>query len=156
MNHEIRARRVLVIDEHGARLGEFRPADALALAEERGLDLVEVAPDARPPVCRICDWDRMRYQRRVCSRRPPKTKEVRLRPKTGQHDLDVVVRKALKFLRAGHSVEVVLRFRGREHAHRDLGRAQCIRLAEAVAEVGTVESAPAMHGRRMTMLLRPS
>jgi len=147
---------VLVIDERGARLGAFQPADAIALAEERGLDLVEVAPDAKPPVCRICDWDRLRYQRKPSTRRPPRTKEVRLRPKTGAHDLDVVVRRALAFLRDGHSVEVVVRFRGREHAHHELGAAQCRRLAEAVSEVGAIDQPPLMQGRRMTMRLRPT
>lgn len=151
----------MVIDDEGNRLGEFQPQDALVLAQERGLDLVEVAPDANPPVCKFADYGKMKYDRKKQksqARRAQHTrqlKELKVRPKTDEHDLDVKIRKAKDFLDRGDLVKVVVFFRGREHAHRDIGAEQCMRIAEAVSDLGKIESPPRMEGRRMQMILAP-
>ena len=161
VNEAIRARRIVVIDEEGAKLGEFQPQDALHLARERGLDLVEVAPDADPPVCKFADYGRMKYDRKKqqAAARKNQTrvvmKELKVRPKTDDHDLDFKIRKARAFLDAGNKVKIVVFFRGREHAHHDIGSNQCMRIAEAVETVGKIESPPRMDGRRMNMILAP-
>ena len=153
--------RVLVIDEAGTRLGEFLTEDAIRLAEERGLDLVEVAPRARPPVCRIADYGRMKYdkkKREAAARKNQvqvQLKEVKLRPKTDDHDIAVKVRHVRSFLEEGNKVRVTVRFRGREIAHRDIGAKQCLRVAEHVKDLGTIESHPRMDGRQMFMVLAP-
>jgi len=162
VNEAIRARRVVVIDETGEKLGEFQPPDAVALAQERGLDLVEVAPNADPPVCRFADFGKMKYEKKKAKAQAKKAqtqrqlKELKVRPKTDDHDLDVKIRKAREFLDRGDLVKVVVFFRGREHAHRDIGAEQCHRIADAVAEVGRIESQPRMEGRRMHMVLAPT
>lgn len=161
VNEQIRASRVVVIDDEGNRLGEFQPRDALGLAQERGLDLVEVAPDANPPVCKFADYGRMKYDRKKQKAQSKRTqttrqlKELKVRPKTDDHDLSVKIRKARDFLDRGDLVKIVVFFRGREHAHRDIGAEQCMRIAEAVSEVGKVDSPPRMEGRRMQMILSP-
>ena len=161
VNESIRARRVVVIDENGEKLGEFQPFDAVAIAQERGLDLIEVAPDADPPVCRFGDFGRMKYDRKKAKSKAKakahtrQLKELKVRPKTDEHDLDVKIRKARDFLDRGDLVKIVVFFRGREHAHRDIGADQCHRIAEAVSEVGRIESQPRMEGRRMHMILAP-
>lgn len=153
---------MLVIDDEGNRLGEFLTEDAIRLAEDRGLDLVEVAPNGRPPVCRIADYGRMKYDRKkkqAAARRNQvqvQLKEVKLRPKTDDHDMDVKVRNASRFLEAGHKVKITVRFRGREMAHRDIGAQQCLRIAEACGELCTIESQPRMDGRQMFMILAPT
>ncbi len=161
VNEQVRARRVVVVDEEGNKLGEFQPVDAMALAQERGLDLVEVAPDADPPVCRFADFGKMKYERKKQKSAARKSqvqrqlKELKVRPKTDDHDLAVKIRKAKDFLDRGDQVKVVVFFRGREHAHRDIGADQCHRIADAVSEVGRIESQPRMEGRRMHMILTP-
>jgi translation initiation factor IF-3 len=153
---------VLLIDETGNKLGEFMTADALRLAEERGLDLVEVAPNARPPVCRIADHGRMKFEKKKKDSVARKNqvqqqlKEVKLRPKTDVHDMDVKVGHAKRFLEQGNKVKVTVRFRGREMAHRDIGADQCMRVADAVGDLGLVESHPRMEGRQMFMILAPT
>jgi translation initiation factor IF-3 len=162
VNNRIRVPRVLVIDDQGNRLGEFLTEDAVRLAQERGLDLVEVAPNGRPPVCRIADYGRMKYDRKkkqAAARRNQvqvQIKEVKLRPKTDDHDMDVKVRNASRFLEAGHKVKVTVRFRGREMAHRDIGAQQCLRVADACGDLCTIESHPRMDGRQMFMILAPT
>ena len=162
INEDIHARRVMVVDETGEKLGEFQPADAIVIAQERGLDLVEVAPDASPPVCRFADYGKLKYERKKQKAKAKATahsrqlKELKVRPKTDEHDLDVKIRKAREFLSRGDLVKVVVFFRGREHAHRDIGVEQCHRIAEAVAEHGRIESQPRMEGRRMQMILAPT
>lgn len=154
--------RVLLIDERGQKLGEFLTQDAIRLAEERGLDLVEVAPNARPPVCRIADHGRMKYEkkkREAAARKnqvQQQLKEVKLRPKTDDHDMNVKVGHAMRFLEQGNKVKVTVRFRGREMAHRDIGADQCMRIAQAVGDLGTIESHPRMEGRQMFMILAPT
>lgn len=162
VNRRIRVPRVLVIDEAGNKLGEFMTPDALRLAQERGLDLVEVAPNARPPVCRITDYGRMKYEKKKKDAAARKNqvqqqlKEVKLRPKTDDHDMEVKVGHARRFLEQGNKVKVTVRFRGREMAHRNIGAEQCMRVADAVKEFGNVESMPRMEGRQMFMIIAPS
>jgi translation initiation factor IF-3 len=152
---------VLLIDEAGAKLGEFMTEDALRLAQERGLDLVEVAPNARPPVCRITDYGRLKYEKKkkeAVARRNQvlvQLKEVKIRPKTDDHDLDFKVKHARRFLDEGNKVKVTVRFRGREMAHRDIGEALCREFADLVKDLGLVESPPRMEGRQMFMILAP-
>ncbi|MCB9676820.1 MAG: translation initiation factor IF-3 [Alphaproteobacteria bacterium] len=157
----IRVPRVLVIDEEGNKLGEFLTKDAVQLAEDRGLDLIEVAPNARPPVCRIGDFGQLKYERKKKAAQARKNqvqvqlKEVKVRPKTDDHDMDVKVKHTRRFLEEGNKVKVTVRFRGRELAHRDIGAQQCLRIAAACEEFGTIESPPRMDGRQMFMVLAP-
>ena len=161
VNRRIRVPRVLVIDEAGNKLGEFLTEDAVRLAQDRGFDLIEVAPTARPPVCRIGDYGQLKYQQKKRAAQARKNqvqvqvKEVKVRPKTDQHDMDVKVRHARRFLEQGDKVKVTVRFRGRELAHRDIGAQQCLRVAKEVEDVGTIESQPRMDGRQMFMILAP-
>lgn len=161
VNDRIRVPRVLLIDETGEKLGEFLTQDAMQLARDRGLDLIEVAANARPPVCRIGDYGRLKYdkkKRETAARKRQhqvQLKEVKVRPKTDEHDMGVKTRHAYKFLSEGHKVKVTVRFRGREHAHHDIGAEQCLRVAESVKDVGAIEMHPRMDGRQMTMILAP-
>jgi translation initiation factor IF-3 len=154
---------VLVIDENGQKLGEFMTQDAVRLAEERGLDLVEVAPNGRPPVCRITDYGQMKYEKKKKEAAARKNqiqqqlKEVKVRPKTDDHDMEVKVKHAKRFLEEGNKVKVTVRFRGREMAHREIGAEQCNRVAQAVGDLGLVESPPRMEGRNtMFMIIAPT
>jgi translation initiation factor IF-3 len=152
---------VLVIDEEGKKLGEFLTEDAVRLAEERGLDLIEVAPDGRPPVCKIADYGKVKYERKKKDAQARKNqvqvqiKEVKLRPKTDEHDIAVKVRHARRFLEEGNKVKVTIRFRGRELAHRDIGSQQCLRMAKECEDLGAIEAHPRMDGRQMFMILAP-
>ncbi len=162
VNDRIRVPRVQVVDEEGKRLGEFLTADAVQLANDRGLDLVEVAPNERPPICKLTDWGKMKYARKKAAavskknRSQPAMKEVKIRPKTDDHDIAVKTRNAQRFLERGDRVKVTVWFRGREHAHHDIGAAQCHRIYEGVKDIATIERPPHMEGRRMHMILAPS
>ncbi len=162
INEAIRAREVRVIDADGTQLGVMPLRQALALAEERGLDLVEVAPDARPPVCRLMDYGKYLYERQKREREARKAqrqievKEVRLRPKTGEHDVQVVLRKARSFLEDGDKVKVRIRFRGREIQNIEVALDIMKRVARELADVGVVETKPSMEGRSMIMILAPA
>jgi translation initiation factor IF-3 len=129
---------------------------------ERGLDLIEVAPNGRPPVCRIADYGQLKYEKKKRDNAARKNqvqvqlKEVKLRPKTDGHDIAVKIRNARRFLEAGDKVKVTVRFRGREMAHRDIGAQRCLALAEALSAVGAIESHPRMDGRQMFMILAPT
>lgn len=150
-----------MIDEEGKKLGEFLTEDAVRLAEERGLDLIEVAPEGRPPVCRIQDFGKLKYERKKKETQARKNqvqvqiKEVKLRPKTDEHDIAVKVRHARRFLEEGNKVKVTIRFRGRELAHRDIGSQQCMRMAKECEDLGSIEAHPRMDGRQMFMILSP-
>jgi translation initiation factor IF-3 len=152
---------VLVIDEAGEKLGEFLTEDAMALARERGLDLVEVAPMARPPVCKITDFGKLKYEKKKRDAEARKkqviveVKEIKLRPKTDDHDMDVKERAIRRFLEEGDKVKITVRFRGREIAHRDIGEDQCKVMADRLGEAAVIEQAPRMDGRQMIMLLAP-
>lgn len=162
VNERIRVPRVLVIDEAGEKLGELYTEEALAMARERGLDLVEVAPMARPPVCRITDFGKLKYEKKKKDAQARKNqavveiKEIKIRPKTDDHDFEVKERAARRFLEEGDKVKVTVRFRGREIAHRDIGESQCKKFAELLTEVATIEQLPRMDGRQMVMMLAPT
>ena len=162
VNNRIRAREVLLIDEEGTRIGVIPLRDALALAEERGLDLVEVAPNVVPPVCRILDYGKFRYEQTKKEREARKhqkqaeLKEVRLKPKTDDHDLEIKAKQARKFLLSGDKVKFTVRFRGREMAHPDIGREMLEQIAEDLRDVATIEQRPLMEGRALSLLLAPS
>lgn len=161
VNEQIEGQRVLLVDEEGNRLGQFLTKDAIQFARDRSLDLVEVAPNAKPPVAKCADYGKLRYEmsKKQSAARKNQTstqlKELKLRPKTDDHDMDVKIRRAQKFLGDGNRVKVRVWFRGREHAHHDIGAEQCAKLAEAVGDVGHVESPPQMEGRHMIMVLAP-
>jgi translation initiation factor IF-3 len=143
-------------------LGIVQLREALAIAEERGLDLMEVAPNAVPPVCRIVDYGKFRYEQTKKDREARKNqkqaelKEVRLKPKTDDHDLEVKAKQARKFLLAGDKVKFTVRFRGREIFHPDIGREMLEQMAEDLRDVATVEQRPLMEGRALSLMLAPS
>jgi translation initiation factor IF-3 len=160
-NERIRVREIRLIDDEGNQLGIVPTRQALEIARERGLDLVEVAPNAMPPVCRLMDYGKYRYEesRKLReSRKNQKTtdlKEVRLKPKIDDHDLATKSRQALKFLEDGDKVKLTVVFRGREVAHAEIGRGLLLQVAEQVGSVGIVEQTPKLEGRSMTMMLSP-
>nr|WP_240989053.1 translation initiation factor IF-3 [Salipiger mangrovisoli] len=151
-----------MIGAEGENLGVQTPARAMEMAEEAGLDLVEISPNAKPPVCKIMDFGKFKYEqqkRESEARKKQKTievKEVKFRPGTDTHDYDVKMRNVLKFLEGGDKVKITLRFRGREMAHQNLGRELLERVAEDVKEVGKVENMPKMEGRQMVMMIGPA
>jgi len=160
-NERIRAREVRVIGPDGAQLGIKTVPDALALAREIDLDLVEVAPLASPPVCRIMDYGKFRYEESQRAREARKktahvsVKEVKFRPKIGKGDFDTKVRHVQGFLAEGHKVKVSLQFRGREMAHPELGSKILDEVIEQISSVGKVETQARLEGRSMTMVLVP-
>ncbi|MFM9037162.1 MAG: translation initiation factor IF-3 [Actinomycetota bacterium] len=160
-NERIRAKEVRVIGPDGSQLGIKAVPDALALARELDLDLVEVAPMATPPVCRIMDYGKFRYEESQRAREARKktahitVKEVKFRPKIGKGDFDTKVRHVQEFLAEGHKVKVTLQFRGREMAHPELGSKILDEVIEAISEVGKVETQARLEGRSMTMVLVP-
>lgn len=162
VNDRIRIREVRLIDEEGNQVGIIPTRDALQMAEERGYDLVEVAPNASPPVCRLMDYGKYRYEQSRRDRESRKhqhtteLKEIRVRPKIDKHDLETKSKRASKFLKNGDKVKVTVLFRGREMAHTELGRGLLDRFAESLENEGTIEQPPKMEGRTMTMTLAPA
>jgi translation initiation factor IF-3 len=157
----IRIREVRVIDDEGQQLGVMPTTRALALAGEKGLDLVEVAPTAVPPVARILDYGQYKYELQKREREQKKKqksqtfKEVRLAVKIDVHDLQTKARRAAEFLDKGDRVKVTVRFRGREISHANLGRDLLVRVADLLAEHGTVERQPLLEGRSMYIVMAP-
>lgn len=157
----IRISPVMVVDETGEQLGVLPTADAMRIAEERGLDLVEVAPNARPPVCKIMDYGKFKYEQSKKARKARqashtvKVKTIQFRPKTDEHDYEFKKKHIIKFLEAGNKVKVVMRFRGREITHMDLALEFLNHLTEELAEYGTRESAPQREGRQISFVLAP-
>jgi translation initiation factor IF-3 len=153
---------VRLIDEEGTQVGVLPLRDALTMAEERGLDLVEVAPNAIPPVCRIMDYGKFRYEQTKKEREARKNqkqvelKEVRLKPKTDDHDLDVKSKQARRFLLDGDKVKFTVRFRGREIFHPDIGVQMLEQMAEDLRDVAVVEQRPLMEGKALSLLLAPN
>jgi len=149
------------VDENGAQLGVMPTREALEIARERGLDLIEVAPTANPPVCRIMDYGKFRYEQGRKDREAQKkqknveVKGIRLRPKTGVHDLGIKKRQMLEFLREGDKVKVTLIFRAREITHPEVARKQFDLLCEGIEDVAIIERPPTFEGRTMTMVLAP-
>lgn len=150
-----------VIAESGEQLGVLAIEEALALAEERGLDLVEVAPTARPPVVKIMDYGKYKFEEAKAARAAKKkqhvieVKEVKFRPGIDDHDFDFKTRHMREFLKDGNKVKVTMMFRGRQMARLDLGKAVLDRVAEVVADVGKIEFDARVEGRTMTMVLAP-
>lgn len=161
VNEAIRAREVRLIDSNGNQLGIQPLREALRLAQEADLDLVNVAPKAKPPVCRIMDYGKYRYEqskREKEARKNQKTiqiKEIRFSPSIEEHDVNTKLRNVKKFLSNGDKVKLTIRFRGREITHQDIGRRILNRMAEEVKEIGDVERYPKMEGRHMIMILSP-
>ena len=161
VNERIRIREVRLIDDEGTQVGIIPTRDALEMARERGLDLVEVAPNAVPPVCRLMDYGKFRYEQSRRERESRRNqhvvelKEVRLSPKIDDHDLETKGRQAAKFLGEGDKVKLTVRFRGREMAHTDIGMNILTQMAEQLRVHGTIEQAPKMEGRAMSMVVAP-
>ena len=159
INETIRVPHVRVVDEDGSQLGVMPTSEALRLAQERGLDLVEVAPMAAPPVTRLLDYGQYKYEqtrREKEARRHQRSvefKEIRLSPKIGKGDFDTKVRRAIQFLEEGDRIKVSCRFRGRELTHAYLGRDLLLRFAEQVAEHGTIERQPLLEGKSMWLVV---
>jgi translation initiation factor IF-3 len=161
VNDRIRAPEIRLIGAEGENVGVVTPQRGMALAEEVGLDLVEISPNAAPPVCKIMDFGKYKYEtqkRESEARKKQKiieVKEVKFRPNTDIHDYEVKMRNVFRFLENGDKVKVTLRFRGREMAHQDLGRQLLERVASDIEEVGKVENMPKMEGRQMVMMIGP-
>ncbi|MCL4134963.1 UNVERIFIED_CONTAM: hypothetical protein GTU68_045402, partial [Idotea baltica] len=161
-NERINAPEIRLIGADGENIGVVTPQRGLELAEQAGLDIVEISPNAKPPVCKIMDLGKFKYEqqkREAEARKNQKTieiKEVKFRPNTDKHDFEVKMRNVIKFLENGDKVKVTMRFRGREMAHQNLGLDLLKRVEEAVGELGKVENRPKTEGRQMTMMIGPS
>jgi translation initiation factor IF-3 len=160
-NREIRAREVQLIDSEGKNHGVVPLPDALGMAEQAGLDLVEIAPNSEPPVCKILDYGRFRFaeQKKAAEARKKQkvveVKEIKLRPGIDEHDYDVKMKAVRRFFEEGDKVKVTLRFRGREIAHQDIGYRLMTRVKSETATLAKVELEPSMEGRQMVMVLAP-
>lgn len=161
VNKSIQAKEVRVIGEDGKQLGIMPTHIAVRIAEEKGLDLVEVNPKGAPPVCKIIDHGRFKYEEARKTRSAKKkqsvvtVKEIKLRPKTAVHDLDVKIRAIKRFLAEGNKAKLVIVFRGREIVHPETGKTVLLKVLAALADIALVEQMPLMEGRRMTMLIAP-
>jgi translation initiation factor IF-3 len=150
------------VDDEGAQLGVMSTLEALRLARERGLDLVEVAPNAVPPVCRLLEYGKFLYEKGKREREARKAqkstevKEIRLRPKTGEHDIAFKMRDIRRFLNSGAKVKVRVAFRGREITHSEVGRVLLERIADELSDVALVEQRPRLEGRSLLMILSPT
>jgi translation initiation factor IF-3 len=162
INERIRVPEVRLIDDEGNQIGVLSTPDALAFAQERELDLVEVAPEARPPVCRVLDYSKYKYEQAQKVKQARKhqqqitIREIKFRPKIAQHDYDTKKHHVERFLRHKDKVKVTIMFRGREVTHPERGTAILDRLAEELSELGVVEQRPMQEGRNMTMMMAPS
>ena len=161
INRDIRAREVQLIDAEGKNHGAIQLLEALAIAEAAGLDLVEIAPNSAPPVCKILDYGRFSFAEKKNAAEARKkqkvgeVKEIKLRPGIDEHDYGVKMKSVLRFFEEGDKVKVTLRFRGREIAHQDIGFRLMIRVKTETAAVAKVELEPSMEGRQMVMVLAP-
>ena len=161
INEEIHVNEVHLIDKDGANLGNITIAEALAKAQEAGLDLVEISPNATPPVCKLLDFGKYKYQeqkKQAEARKKQKVvevKELKFRPMIDDHDYDVKLRSMQRFFEEGDKVKVTLRFRGREMAHQDLGIKLLNRVKDDTVKIAKVESEPRVEGRQMVMVLAP-
>lgn len=161
MNEAIRAREVRLIDSEGEQLGIVAIREALRIASEKGLDLVNVAPTAKPPVCRIMDYGKYKYEQSKREKEARKNqkvieiKEIRMTPNIEEHDFETKLRNVMKFLEDGDKVKATVRFRGREITHTSIGQKVLEKMAEATREVATVERFPKLEGRSMIMILAP-
>jgi len=165
MNERIRAREIRVIDDDGGQLGIMTPRDAIAIARERGIDLIEVAPQAQPPVCKIMDYGKYKYEQAKKEKESAKKhkqselKDIRLDPRYGmlsEHDLQTKVNHARKFLEDGDKVKVTFRFIGGQIRHPEVGRGQLDDFIQRVSDVAQIEKSPSMEGRSMYAVLTPN
>ncbi|MGO9321762.1 MAG: translation initiation factor IF-3 [Solirubrobacteraceae bacterium] len=162
INERIRVPEVRLIDDQGNQIGVLKTADALVFAQERDLDLVEVAPEARPPVCRVLDYSKYKYEQAQKVKQARKhqqqitVREIKFRPKIAEHDYDTKKHHVERFLKHKDKVKVTIMFRGREVTHPERGTAILDRLAEELSELGVVEQRPMQEGRNMTMMMAPS
>jgi len=161
VNDRIRSDEIRLIGADGENVGVVTPEKAMILADDAGLDLVEISPNAKPPVCKIMDFGKFKYEQQKRESEARKNqkiieiKEVKFRPNTDVHDYDVKMRNVFKFLENGDKVKVTMRFRGREMAHQNLGRELLERVAVDITELGKVENMPRMEGRQMIMMIGP-
>lgn len=161
MNDDIRAREVRVIGPDGEQIGILPLKEALRIAEEKNFDLVNVAPTAKPPVCRIMDYGKFRYEQSKKEKEARKnqkiinTKEIRLSPTIEENDFQTKLRSTIKFINDGDKVKCTVRFRGRQIAHQDIGERLLERLAKEVEDISMVERRPKLEGRSMIMILAP-
>lgn len=161
VNRMIRVPEIRLIDHEGENRGVVSPEDAVAMAEDVGLDLVEISPNASPPVCKIMDLGKFKYESQKKANEAKKkqkvieVKEVKFRPNIDTHDYDVKMRNVTKFLEGGDKVKVTLRFRGREMAHQELGRDLLHKIAGDIEGLGKIEAMPKMEGRQMIMVAAP-
>lgn len=152
---------IRLIGADGENVGVVSPSVGLQMAQEAGLDLVEISPNATPPVCKVMDLGKFKYEqqkREAEARKKQKVievKEVKFRPGTDTHDYDVKMRNVMKFLESGDKVKITLRFRGREMAHQNLGLELLNRVRDDVDEIGKIDSMPKMEGRQMVMMISP-
>ena len=161
LNEDIRDKEVRVIGSTGEQLGIMSPHDALARAYDQGMDLVKIAPNATPPVCKIMDYGKFRFEQTKKEREAKKNqhvteiKEIRMSPGIDTNDFNVKVKNAQKFLKDGNRVKVTVRFRGREMAHTDIGKTLLVRFGEQCQELASVDKNPKLDGRNMSMFLAP-
>ena len=161
MNEQINAREVLVIDADGTQLGVMKIDEALRLARVKSVDLVNVAPSARPPVCRLMDYGKHKYEQSKQDREARKKqkvttiKEIKLRPNIDKHDFDVKVKRGQKFLENGDKLKITFMFRGREITHPEIAQRLCQQLAKDLADFGVVEKPAKQEGRNMIMIMSP-
>lgn len=161
VNREIRATEIRLIDDEGKMVGVMAPQQALSMAQDRGLDLIEIAPNAKPPTCRIMDYGKWKYEnkKKQTAARKNQTiisiKEIQVRPRTEQHDLETKLKHARRFLLDGDKVKVNLRFMGREMAHQDLGVDLLNKFTTSLQDIAIIEQEPKREGRQMFVLMAP-
>jgi translation initiation factor IF-3 len=161
INEEIKFNEVRVIGPDGNMLGVMAPSEAMKIADENELDLVLIAPTANPPVCKVMDYGKYKFEEMKKEKEAKKkqkvieVKEIRISPNIDQHDFDFKVKNTITFLKAGNKVKITLRFKGREASYSDLGEKVLLKFKDALEEFGTVEKAPKLEGRNMTMLVVP-
>lgn len=161
INEEIRCKEIRVIGPNGDMLGIMTPSDAMKVAEENELDLVMIAPTAVPPVCKVMDYGKYKFEEMKKEKEAKKkqkvidVKEIRVSPNIDQHDFEFKAKNATSFLKAGNKVKITLRFKGREASYSDLGEKVLLKFKDALEDYGTVEKAPKLEGRNMTMLVIP-
>ncbi|MQP67989.1 translation initiation factor IF-3 [Niveispirillum sp. SYP-B3756] len=161
INREINVRSVRLVDAEGEMVGVVSLRDALFAAEEAGLDLVEVSPNAEPPVCKILDYGKYKYEAQKKANEARKkqkiieVKEIKLRPNIDEHDYDIKMKAMRRFLEEGDKVKVTMRFRGREMAHQDIGMNVLVKVRDTLEDLGKVEQMPKLEGKQMIMVLAP-
>ncbi len=161
VNEQIKAREVRVVDAEGNQLGVMKTDEALKLAQEKKMDLVNVAPNAKPPVCRMMDYGKHKYEQSKKEREAKKKqrttsiKEIKLRPNIDKHDFDVKAKRGQKFLQKGDKIKVTVMFRGREITHPEIAQQLCKDLANQLADYGVIEKQAKQEGRNMIMILAP-